>query len=86
MKCAVMTRVSTTKEVQAMSLEHQESMLIKYIIDHGWTLHEVYTDKMTGTHDMRPGFKKLIEDAKAKKFDVIIAKELSRLVRNIALS
>ena len=81
-----MTRVSTDREIQAKSLESQESMLIRYISDHGWTLHEIYTDRITGTHDIRPGFRKLVEDAKAKKFDVIIAKELSRLVRNIALS
>lgn len=69
-----------------MSLESQESMLIKYIIDNGWTLHKVYSDRETGTHDNRQGFRKLVEDAKAKKFDVIIAKELSRLARNIGLS
>jgi hypothetical protein len=33
-----------------MSLEHQESMFIKHIIDQGWTLFKVYRDIDTGTH------------------------------------
>lgn len=37
MRCAVMTRVSTDREIKAKSLESQESMLIRYISDHGWT-------------------------------------------------
>jgi len=86
MKCAIYVRTSTDREVQAMSLESQESMFIKYIVDNGWTLYEVYKDRESGTHDRRPGLEKLIKDAKAKKFDVIVAKELSRLARNVGLS
>ncbi len=86
MICAVYVRISTEMEQQKMSLEHQESMFIKHIVDQGWTLFKVYKDVDTGTHGKRPGFIQMLEDAKENKFDIILAKELSRLVRNIGLS
>lgn len=86
MNCAVYVRISTELEQQKMSLEHQEAMFIKHIIDQGWTLYKVYRDIDTGTHGKRPGFIQMLEDAKENKFDIILAKELSRLVRNIGLS
>ncbi|WP_268871137.1 recombinase family protein [Halalkalibacterium ligniniphilum] len=44
-----------------------------------------YTDVQTGTTDKREGLKRLIQDAENKEFDVIVAKELSRLDRNVEL-
>ncbi|WP_232463426.1 recombinase family protein [Tumebacillus avium] len=52
----------------------------------GWDLHDFYIDVETGTHDKRDSLKRLIEDAEQKKFDCILAKELSRLARNGELS
>ena len=86
MKCAVYVRVSTEHEEQVTSLKNQQEMFVKYILERGWTLHEIYEDVETGTHGKRPGFIKLVEDAKEKKFDIILAKELSRLARNIGIS
>lgn len=40
----------------------------------------------SGTTEKRPQLQQLIADARAKKFDVILAKELSRLARNGRLS
>lgn len=86
MICAVYVKISTELEQQKMSLEHQESRFVKHIVDQGWTLFKVYKDIDTGTHGKRPGFIQMLEDAKDNKFDIILAKELSRLVRNIGLS
>jgi DNA invertase Pin-like site-specific DNA recombinase len=61
-------------------------MFIKYISAKGWTLYEIYKDVDSGTHGKRPGFIEMVEDAKAGKFDVVLAKELSRLARNIGIS
>lgn len=86
MKAAIYVRVSTELEVQASSLVAQEDLFIKYIIDRGWTLAKVYSDSLTATKGNRPGFEQMVKDAKDKKFDIILAKEQSRLARNIGTS
>ncbi|MFJ8265762.1 recombinase family protein [Peribacillus asahii] len=86
MRCAVYVRVSTNKEEQKASLGNQKNLFIRYISDKGWDIHDFYVDVESGTTDKRPQLQQLIADAKAKKFDVILAKELSRLARNGRLS
>lgn len=87
MKCAVYIRVSTNKEEQKASLINQRELFLRYIHERGWDLFELYVEIETGTKDRkRPQLKKMLEDAKANKFDIILAKELSRLSRNISLS
>ncbi|WP_188725422.1 recombinase family protein [Lentibacillus populi] len=60
-------------------------------MNHRWVVLDAYifnfyVDVQTGTTSKRKNLQKMIEDAKAKKFDVILAKELSRLARNGELS
>jgi site-specific DNA recombinase len=43
-------------------------------------------DVQTGTTGKRKNLQKMIEEAQEKKFDIILAKELSRLARNGELS
>ena len=86
MKAAIYIRVSTKHIEQESSLQNQQDMFIKYISTKGWTLYKIYKDVDSGTHGKRPGFIEMVEDAKAGKFDVVLAKELSRLARNIGIS
>lgn len=86
MRCAVYIRVSTDKEEQKASLKNQKELFVNYISEKDWDIHEFYVDIESGTTDKREQLQLLIEDAKAKKFDVILAKELSRLARNGELS
>ncbi len=86
MRCAVYIRVSTDKEEQKMSLENQKSLFYEYIEKQKWDIHHLYIDVESGTTAKRENLIRMIEDAKAKKFDVILAKELSRLARNGGLS
>lgn len=87
MKCAVYVRVSTDKEEQKTSLKNQKEMFVRYIAKNGWDLYNIYTDIQSGTKDKkRPEFNRMMSDAKEKKFDIILAKELSRLARNGLLS
>ncbi|MDY7217735.1 recombinase family protein [Bacillus subtilis] len=48
--------------------------------------HEFYVDVQSGTTAKRKKLQRMIEDAQDKKFDIILAKELSRLARNGELS
>ncbi|WP_206154970.1 recombinase family protein [Clostridium muellerianum] len=86
MKCAVYIRVSTNREEQKTSLTNQKQLFEKCIQDNGWDLYDFYEDVESGTKSKRKNLQRLIEDAKSKKFDVILAKELSRLARSGQLS
>jgi site-specific DNA recombinase len=86
MRCAVYVRVSTDKEEQKASLKYQKDLFYRYIEEKGWDFSEFYVDVQSGTTAKRKQLQKMIEDAEAKKFDIILAKELSRLARNGELS
>ncbi|MEC2075318.1 recombinase family protein [Metabacillus fastidiosus] len=86
MRCAIYIRVSTDKEEQKASLKYQQELFYKFIEEKGWDVHEFYIDVQSGTTAKRKNLQKMIEDAQDKKFDIILAKELSRLARNGELS
>lgn len=86
-RCAVYVRVSTDNEEQESSLKYQQEYFINFIKEKGWTLYDFYIDVETGTkYRKRPELRRLINDAENSKFDMILAKELSRLARNSELS
>lgn len=87
MKCAVYIRVSTDKEEQKTSLANQQQFFYNFIAEQGWELFKFYVDVESGTKSQkRKNLIELIEDAKDRKFDIILSKELSRLARNGKLS
>ncbi len=86
MKCAIYIRVSTNKEEQKTSLQNQKNLFFKYISDKGWDIWKIYIDIESGTNDKREQFQQMISDAKNRNFDIILAKELSRIARNGKLS
>lgn len=86
MRCAIYIRVSTDKEEQKLSLENQKNLFYTYVADKNWDIFDLYVDVESGTTAKRKNLIRMIEDAKSKKFDAIMAKELSRLARNGALS
>lgn len=49
----------------------------------GWSEYQTYCDDgYSGTNFNRPAVKQLIEDAKAKRINLILVKDLSRFGRN----
>lgn len=86
MRYAVYVRVSTDKEEQKDSLKYQQELFYNYIAEKGWDIYKFYIDVESGTTAKREELQKLIEDAQNKEFDIILAKELSRLARNGELS
>jgi len=78
-------RVSTEKDEQAHSLKNQVEYFSGFISRNtNWTYVEGYIDEgLSGTSvTKRESFLKMISDAKLKKFDFIITKEISRFSRN----
>ena len=87
-KYAIYARVSTALDSQATSYESQVEDLkdrVKALYPE-YRLVKVYGDQgISGTKEERPVFKKMIADAIAGNFEVIITKSISRFARNIRL-
>lgn len=86
LKVAVVIRVSTNREEQKTSIINQKRTFQRMIEENGWELYDFYVDIKSGTKENRKGLKQLIQDATDQKFDLILAKELSRLARNVPLA
>lgn len=86
MRCAVYIRVSTDREEQRSSIQNQRLATQQYISKNCWTVAAEYIDIESGTTSKRDDFQRLLEDIKQNKFDIILAKDLSRLARNGAVA
>ncbi len=71
------------KDGTSVSIETQEKVLTDFCKKNGIRIYDMYKDDgYTGTNFNRPDFIRMMEDAKAKRIDVIIVKDLSRFGRN----
>ena len=78
-------RVSTEHEAQLSALENQMQWYDDQLRYHpNWMLVERYIDEgITGTQaKKRPAFLRMLEDARAGKFDLIVTREVCRFARN----
>lgn len=77
-------RVSTEEEKQLNAIEKQIEENREVIKEKGWILIDEYIDKgITGTQaKKRNEYLRLLEDIKKDKFDIIVAKDQTRLQRN----
>ena len=92
MKVAIYCRLSEedkNKQSEADdsgSIQNQKSMLIAYAMEQGWELSGIYSDDdYTGADRRRPEFNRLLQDAEARKFDIILCKTQSRFTRELEL-
>lgn len=71
------------RDGESVSIENQKLLLQNYVRQMGWNEIDVYIDDgYSGTNFDRPGVRRLIEDAKAKRINLILVKDLSRFGRN----
>ena len=85
LRVAYYARVSTDKYEQLNSLENQVNYFEEFIKEKSnWIYVEGYVDEgISGTStEKRDSFNKMIKDAKEKKFDLILTKEVSRFARD----
>lgn len=78
-------RVSTDRYEQLNSLENQVTYFSNFIKEQeNWTFVEGYVDEgISGTSvKKREDFLRMVDDAKKRKFDLILTKEISRFSRN----
>ncbi|MDL2289038.1 recombinase family protein [Oscillospiraceae bacterium OttesenSCG-928-F05] len=68
---------------ESLSIENQRLLLSRYIEVQGFRLVDTYVDDgYSGTHFNRPGFIRMIEDAKDGRINTILVKDLSRFGRD----
>ena len=68
---------------ESASIITQRKMLRSYAAEHGYVVFDEYVDDgWSGTNFDRPDFKRMIGDIEAKKVNLVITKDLSRLGRD----
>ncbi len=85
MRAALYTRVSTQRQrKEGLSLEQQREILMAHAVTKAWQMDGLYQDGGFSAGSLnRPAMQRLLADAKAKKFDVVLALDQSRLTRNV---
>ena len=84
MKIAAYCRVSTEKEAQIDSLEKQIEFFNEFTKKNGYELYKLYADEGISGKQIknRYQFQQMMKDAKAKKFERVVVKDVSRFARN----
>lgn len=68
------------------SIQNQKAMLTQYAAAQGWEVYRIYSDDdYTGSDRRRPEFTRLLEDARARRFDIVLCKTQSRFTRELEL-
>lgn len=92
MKVALYARLSKEdlgkKESEASeSIQNQLALLYDEAASRGFEVYEIYTDDdYSGGDRNRPAFRRMLQDAKDGKFDVVMCKSQSRFARDIEMS
>lgn len=85
MKAVGYIRVSTDEQAnEGVSLDNQRKRIEAFCIAKDWTLVDVYEDAGKSGKDLkRDGIQRLLTDAKAGKFDIVVIYKLDRLTRSV---
>jgi len=79
MKAAIYARVSTFDQEP----ENQLVELRRYVAARTWSFQEYIDRGISGTKDRRPALDELLQDARRRRFDVLVCWRLDRLGRNL---
>ena len=78
-RVALYARVSTTDQ----STDSQLLDLRRYTRERGWTIFKEYCDNgISGTTESRPALNELMDDAKKRRFDVVLVWRFDRFARS----
>lgn len=92
MKVAIYCRLSEedrnkhSETDDSVSIQNQKAMLIQYASEQGWDIFDIYSDDdYTGSDRKRPEFNRLLDDAKNRRFQIVLCKTQSRFTRELEL-
>ena len=81
-RAVIYARYSSDNQRDA-SIEDQVRQCRARIEQEGWQTGEVYSDHaISGATTLRPGYQKMLEDARAGRFEALVAEALDRLSRD----
>src|SRR3954453_5635014 len=82
MRAVIYARYSSDLQREA-SIEDQVRLCRERAVTEGWSVGCVYADRASsGSSRFRPEYQRLLNDARAGKFDVVLAEALDRLSRD----
>lgn len=86
---ALYIRLSKEDESEgpSQSVTNQESLLREFVRQHSLSVYDTYIDDgFSGTNFDRPSFQRMIADIEAKRVNMVITKDLSRLGRDYIMT
>lgn len=84
MKRKIGLYIRTSTENQKESIKLQQEELERYCKNNNFEIYDKYIDfGFTGSNTERPAFQNLMEDAKEKKFDMVLVTKIDRFARSI---
>jgi site-specific DNA recombinase len=82
MRAAIYARYSSDNQREA-SIDDQVRQCRARIEQEGWSLTEVYSDHaISGASTLRPGYQKMLEEARHGAYNILVAEALDRLSRD----
>lgn len=87
MNAALYIRVSSAEQIKGYSLEAQEDLLRRYAKDHNMTVYKLYADEGKSANKAlhkRTALLEMVKDAEAKRFSIILFKDITRWSRRSA--
>ena len=82
MKVALYARVSRSDESQ--NPENQLMRLRSYASERGWTVYDEYVDMASGADANRPQLDRMMADARARRFSLVLCVKVDRLARSVS--
>ena len=88
-RAAIYCRLSkedTEKHGESESIQNQKAMPAAYAEERNWEIWDIYSDEdFSGIDRERPAFRRLLKDAAAGQFEIILVKTQSRFTRDMEL-
>ena len=90
-RCAIYCRLSKEDAVkpapESESIRNQKQLLTGYARTQGWEIYDLYSDEdYSGADADRPDFNRMLRDAEAGRFGVVLCKTQSRFTRDMELA
>ena len=83
-------RVSDEDQVDGYSMDAQRRDFFELCRQKGWEVPKTYTEEgrsvWAESIDKRPAFREMLDDAKARRFDIVVAHTLNRFSRNLLVT
>ena len=83
-RCAIYARTSTDKQRERHTIDSQLRLLPEYAERKEWDVYDTYVDDGRSGETLagRPGFQRLLDDAKANRFEILLVVDIDRIVRS----